>query len=297
MGQTSDGLLTLHISQVPVNVGLIRIVKDLGNPDAEIITDGSWSKEEIRRLTREYPQLVVELQVNVNEKINVLVDLLTGVTEKNLSLKRMFTDVDQVKENLEERIRDVFDDKIISFTNKMTMLSYGVGENVLTEHNASYSKLITFSTECFVNGMLFAEYLDELSVRQKNNLGKALILHKIGYIETMKESRRLLDRTVAILENSGYDRTIIQFARDQGTTRFRDGKLKNLPRATEIGKIVTHYCNCIINNIGETSPFKTIQNYEEILASSGRRREIMFDPALLTKFVEMIRKGLEMPKM
>lgn len=297
MKQTSDGLLTLHISQVPVNVGLIRIVKDLANPDTEIVTDGSWSREEIRRLTREYPQLVVELQVSANEKLNFLVDQLTGVIEENLSLQRMFADVDEVKENLEERIKDVFDEKIISFTNKMTMLSYGVGRNVLAEHNASYSKLISYSTECFVSGMLFAEYLEELSVRQKNNLGKGLILHKIGYIETMEESRGLLDRTVAILENSGYDREIIQFARDQGTTRFKDGDLKNLPRATEIGKIVTHYCNCTINNPEEISPYKVIQNYEAILDSPGRRREMMFDPALLTKFVEMIRKGLEMPKM
>ncbi|AGF78923.1 hypothetical protein UWK_02383 [Desulfocapsa sulfexigens DSM 10523] len=290
-----DTLLTLHISQVPENIGLIRIVKDLGNPNREVITDGSWSKAEIRRLNKEYPQLVIELQVTSEEKLSLLVNQVTSITEKSFTLEKMFKDVNAVKESLKERVREVFDDQIISFRNRMTMTSYGFNDDILTKNASSYSNLITYSTQCFVIGMLFAEYLDELSSLQRNVLGKCLILHKIGYIETMNDSSSLLDRTVAILESSGYERAIIQFAKNQGTVRFKNNKLKNLLRTTEIGKIVTHYCNCTVNYPRITPPFKTIEKFEEILEISGRRREMLFEPTLLTKFVEMIRKGLEMP--
>lgn len=293
--EKEDGHLTLHISQVPENVGLIQEVKDLGNPGGEIQTDGSWSAKEIKRLSLEYPQLVVELQVNPKEKLDLLVSQLTSITEKKLFLGKMFADVNAVKERLKERVKEVFDDQIISFRNEMTMVSYGVNDDILTENAETYSKLISYSTQCFVIGMLFAEYLDELSEKQRTTLGKSLILHKIGYIESMEESASLLERTIAILENAGYENAIIQFAKNQGTTRFKNGKLKNLLRAIEIGKIVTYYCNCTVNHPRTTPPYKTIENFETILEATGKRREIMFEPTLLTKFVEMIRRGLEMP--
>ncbi|AGF77638.1 hypothetical protein UWK_01066 [Desulfocapsa sulfexigens DSM 10523] len=293
--QNEDGLLMLHISQVPENIGLIRVVKNLANPNGEIETDGSWSRAEIQRLSIEYPQLVVELHVNPEEKLNLLVDQLTSITEKKLTLKRMFEDVNSVKEHLKERVKKVFDEQIISFRNRMTIFSYGVSDSTLTENAGSYSKLISYSTQCFVIGMLFTKYLNELSDQQRTTLGKSLILHKIGYIETMEDSKSLMERTIAILENAEYEREIIRFAMNQGATRFKKNKLKNLPRSTEIGKIVTHYCNCTVNHPRSTPPYKTIENFESVLEASGRRREIMFDPTLLTKFVEMIRKGLEMP--
>ena len=290
-----EGLLALHISQVPEDVGLIRVVKDLANQNREIETDGSWSRKEILRLSKEYPQLVVELQVTPEEKLNLLLEQLTDTIEKKLTLERMFENVNAVKERLKERIKEVFDDQIIAFRNKMTMVSYGVSNSILTENATSYSKLISYSTECFVIGILFAEYLGELSTTQKNTFGKSLILHKIGYIETLEDSTSLLERTVAILKNAGCESAIIHFAKNHGMTRFKDGKLKNLLRATEIGKIVTFYCNCTVNHPNSTPAYKTIQNFEKILDTSGRRREIMFEPTLLTKFVEMMRKGLEMP--
>lgn len=293
-GQIDNELMALHISQVPQNVGLIRVVKDLAHPGAEIDTDGSWSLEEIERLSIKHPQLMVELQVTSDEKLDILVDQVTRITEKKLALDKMFDDVAAVKEQLRNRVRDVFDEKINSYRNKMTEVSYGVDKEILTTNAKTYSKLISYSTECFALGMLFVEYLDELSERQQNNLGKSLILHKIGYIESMEDSNELQARTIAILETERYDHSIVQFARDQGTTRFKGGKLKGLVRATEIGKIVTHYCNCTVNYPRETPPYKTIANYESILESTGRRREMMFEPTLLTKFIEMIKKGLEM---
>lgn len=293
--QTEDGLLALHISQVPEDVGLIRVVKDLANPGGEIQTDGSWSQKEIQRLSKEYPQLIVELQLNPEEKLNLLVEQLTNTIEKKLTLERMFENVGTVKEQLKARVKEVFDDQIVAFRNKMTLVSYGVTDVLLSKNTETYNKLVSYSTECFVIGMLFAEYLDELSEPQRNTFGKSLILHKIGYIETLEDSTSLLERTVAILESAGYESAIIRFAKNHGATRFKDGKLKNLLRATEIGKIVTYYCNCTVNHPRATPPYKTIQNFENILDASGRRREMMFEPTLLTKFVEMIRKGLEMP--
>ena len=286
-----EGLMTLHISQVPPNVGLIRVVRDLANPDAEIPMDGSWSREEIERLTFEYPQLMVELQVTSDEKLDILVDQVTDITEKELCLDKIFDDVDLVREHLRDRIKDVFDEKINSFRNKMTEVSHDVAENKMKENAQSYEKLISYTTECFALGMLFIEYLDDLSDDKKNDLGKSLILHKIGYIESMEDSTELQARTIAILKSSGYDDFIVQFARDQGTTRYKNGKLKKLVRATEIGKIVTHYCNCTINYPDIDPSRATIEEYEGVLKSSGRRREMMFDPDLLAKFVEMIRKG------
>ena len=149
--------------------------------------------------------------------------------------------------------------------------------------------------QCYILGMLFVEYLDELSERQKIVLGKSLILHKIGYIETLEDSASLLERTIAILENGGFGKAITQFAKNQGTTRFKDNKLKDLLRTTEIGKIITFYCNCTVNYPTITPPHKTIEKLEHILAATGKRREIMFEPTLLTKFIKMIHKGLKMP--
>ncbi len=138
--QRDDSLLAIHISQVPVNIGLIRIVKDLSNPNREILTDGSWSREEIDRLSKEYPQLVIELQVNPEEKLNLLVDQFTELTDKKFVLERMFDDVGAVKNRLKERVKEVFDDQIISFKNQMTMISYGVDDQILIKNE--YSRAI-----------------------------------------------------------------------------------------------------------------------------------------------------------
>ncbi len=289
-----DSVLALHISQVPENVGLIRIVKDLANPGREVLTDGSWSKGEIDRLRREYPQLIVELQVNPEEKLNVLVEQFATLTKRKFVLERMFEDVEAVQARLKERVKEVFDDQIISFRNKMTLISYGINEDSLIENAAAYKNLISYSTHCFLLGMLFAEYIGELSDQQRIVLGKSLILHKIGYIETMNDSASLLERTIAILELGGYEKPIIQFAKNQGRTRYSNKKLKNLLRTTEIGKIVTYYCNCTVNYPKENPPDRTIARLEEILAATGLRREMLFEPTLLTKFVQMIRRGLEM---
>lgn len=283
-----------HVDNLLPNIPVYSFIKqsEIGKKIKRQITPINSDKfedtDDINKIRQQNPNCLAVVRISESKRLEMLNKQLLKITNK-LGIKEIFDDHRRIQDNLEKCIKKIFTNKIVKYLNQMNSCAYGLSPKTFKPDSPAYQTLIKYSTECFVVGMLFANYVEYLSDSDMLTLGEALILNRVGYINAVSESPELIQRTVELLESQGHSQEIVDFARHHSKLRIQGGKLRDLNVITDFASVVPYYANATVNH--KELPINTLATLQNLLKTSNKGAH-RFNPEFSSKFVEMVEVGL-----